>query len=760
MRNLRVSNRLPFGTILLCLSFLASSLKAQESTLAYDLPGNLSAVMATNAIRPSITTQPQSVLLYTNNPVTLSVIASGAGLSYQWYSNDVVMIGASTDSLVLTNASGNNLTNFTVVISNATGVVTSTPAAIWADSNGNGIPDWWELKYFGNLNQTADGDYDGDGVSNIDEYREGTIPNNANSFNPRLSIQKPNNGRVVASPDQPYYSMGQVVTMTAIPDTSQDFLGWSGAATGTKSSIALVMNSHKTVSASFGIPLPVALDNPNLVWTTGGSASWYGQTAVTEDGTNAAQSGLISNSQQTWLQAVASNLTQNCQLSFWWSVSSQSPDNLAFAIDGTAYSSIAGEAVGWKHVLANLTAGNHTLLWTYAKGSGDVPTGIPFTDSGWVDQVLIGVGPVITNQPVSQIVTQGGTATLSLAVTGTAPLSYQWYFNGTGLVGQNSANLTLNNIQPTSAGGYFAVASNTFGMATSSVAVVVVNSSSCTPPPMGLVSWWPGNGNALDIIGGNNGTLQGGATYTNGLVGQAFSFNGTSAYVSLNNGTTNLPLGKSPRTIAAWVRTTMTGLGEIFAYGAGNSGHAFTLGVSGASIFVSAWSSPQYFVNASVNDGLFHHVAVAYDGTNASVYVDGTLIDTRAFVINTAGGTANIGARILPTEFFNGAIDEVSIYNRALLPGEIAATFDAGAAGMCQPTPYFSLSASGTRWLTNGFSLQLGGLNGSGPVVIYASTNLVSWTPIYTNPPVIGSLQHVDSTATNLPMRYYRAVEQ
>jgi len=44
-----------------------------------------------------------------------------------------------------------------------------------------------------------------------------------------------------------------------------------------------------------------------------------------------------------------------------------------------------------------------------------------------------------------------------------------------------------------------------------------------TPIP-GLVSWWPGEGNAEDVVGGNNGTLQGGATFGTGMVGQGFSF--------------------------------------------------------------------------------------------------------------------------------------------------------------------------------------------------------------------------------------------
>jgi hypothetical protein len=46
-----------------------------------------------------------------------------------------------------------------------------------ADTNGDGLPDGWKWKHFGNFSQTANGDYDGDGVTNLQEYRNGTDPN-------------------------------------------------------------------------------------------------------------------------------------------------------------------------------------------------------------------------------------------------------------------------------------------------------------------------------------------------------------------------------------------------------------------------------------------------------------------------------------------------------------------------------------------------------------------------------------------------------
>jgi hypothetical protein len=55
--------------------------------------------------------------------------------------------------------------------------------------------------------------------------------------------------------------------------------------------------------------------------------------------------------------------------------------------------------------------------------------------------------------------------------------------------------------------------------------------------------------------------------------------------------------------------------------------------------------------------------------------------------------------------------------------------------------------------------LRITGLTAAGSVVIYASSNLVDWAAIFTNPPTIGPLQYLEALPTVLPQRYYRASE-
>ena len=64
------------------------------------------------------------------------------------------------------------------------------------------------------------------------------------------------------------------------------------------------------------------------------------------------------------------------------------------------------------------------------------------------------------------------------------------------------------------------------------VAAGIVEAQTCTAPPVDLVSWWPGDGNADDIIGNNHGTLVNGATFAAGKVGKAFSLDGDNDYVA------------------------------------------------------------------------------------------------------------------------------------------------------------------------------------------------------------------------------------
>jgi uncharacterized repeat protein (TIGR03803 family) len=70
----------------------------------------------------------------------------------------------------------------------------------------------------------------------------------------------------------------------------------------------------------------------------------------------------------------------------------------------------------------------------------------------------------------------------------------------------------------------------------------------------------------------------------------------------------------------------------------------------------------------------------------------------------------------------------------------------------------FAVGSGALQDSSGQFSLELTNLTGQGAIVIEASTDLVNWTPLYTNPPSFGALQFVDPNAGNFPNRFYRAI--
>ena len=89
-------------------------------------------------------------------------------------------------------------------------------------------------------------------------------------------------------------------------------------------------------------------------------------------------------------------------------------------------------------------------------------------------EYCVNIPPSITKQPTSQAVAFGGTANLTVTVSGTTPLSYQWQFNGSPLTNGLSATLTLTNVQAAQAGTYRVQVTNAYGSVLSSNALLTV----------------------------------------------------------------------------------------------------------------------------------------------------------------------------------------------------------------------------------------------------------------------------------------------
>ena len=329
--------------------------------------------------------------------------------------------------------------------------------------------------------------------------------------------------------------------------------------------------------------------------------------------------------------------------------------------------------------------------WEDANGNGLVDHG----ETNW--------GLAILTQPVSQVVPQGTNVTFAVTAGGIAPLSCQWYFNGTNLAGATSTSLNLTNVQVVNMGNYQVVITNVIGMMTSSVVTLALT---CDASPSGLVGWWPGDGDANDIVGDNDGTLQNGTGYASGEVGQAFSFNGINQYISTSTeGLTDITntftmefwaYPTAGRTITAEGNSGISGTccqrytisPKQSPDGSALAGAGVSVGTNGISVFeLAANYMPSLLVCQTPILG-WTHVAVVYQNKQPTLFINGVLVRTGQTSSRSAVyPSAELGGDPNGYGYYAGLLDEASIYNRALSSNEIAAIYNAGSVGKCQPPP-------------------------------------------------------------------------
>ncbi len=197
-----------------------------------------------------------------------------------------------------------------------------------------------------------------------------------------------------------------------------------------------------------------------------------------------------------------------------------------------------------------------------------------------------------------------------------------------------------------------------------------------------LVGWWKldeGQGStAIDWSGhGNHGTLVGDPQWADGYDGDALSFDG--AGDSVNFGTGPSLTGTIDFTVAAWIKTSMTANGVIIQQrnGGYNGEYRFMVTPSGT-LNLMLYGDGDYQYNFSttrtVNDGKWHHAVAMRTGGSGSIYVDGALAASDSGTLRNLDGTIQtaVGADIRDSvSYFNGVIDDVRIYTKALTPEEI-----------------------------------------------------------------------------------------
>lgn len=214
-----------------------ASLLHSQTVFTSDADGNRTAQAAVvAATAPILVSSPADQLGQLTGTARFSVLPGGTGpFTYQWFKAGSPIAGATADTLVLTGLVAGDFTpapggtpRYTVQVTNAHSSVTSAPAALYRDSSGRGLADWWQQQYFGNLNVDPNADADGDGVTNGQEFADGTDPTAAGSRRGRLLLRGPA-ALVSAFPSTGTYANGASVSARGLSFGELQFGGFTGS---------------------------------------------------------------------------------------------------------------------------------------------------------------------------------------------------------------------------------------------------------------------------------------------------------------------------------------------------------------------------------------------------------------------------------------------------------------------------------------------------------------------------------------------------
>jgi hypothetical protein len=300
--------------------------------------------------------------------------------------------------------------------------------------------------------------------------------------------------------------------------------------------------------------------------------------------------------------------------------------------------------------------------------------------------------PVIEVQPQPATRLEGNNATFSVIATGKRPVTYQWFHNGQAITGAQGSVLSILNLAIEDMGDYSVRVTNSEGSATSAPATLTVESLDHITS--GLIAYWnfdeSQGSKVIDRTGkGNDGDLQNFTAVPGvaGTVGGAFDFDGTDDFIVVpHQAGLNLT---DQGTISAWINPRshggVGGLGRIVRKSVNYDLTTTTAG-GGTLLFYGINKTAYQAPNAAIALNGWQHVAIVLKDGLIQYYKDGQALGAP---ISGLMGEVNADPLIIGnfqndlviSRLFNGLMDEVGIWSRALTPGDLGGIYQNGLAG-------------------------------------------------------------------------------
>jgi len=188
------------------------------------------------------------------------------------------------------------------------------------------------------------------------------------------------------------------------------------------------------------------------------------------------------------------------------------------------------------------------------------------------------------------------------------------------------------------------------------------------------------DGDATDSVGSNDGTVVGATQTSSGFINQAYDFDGTDDYIQSANA-----FSPSAYTVSFWFKAdSTTNPMQLIDNTGTDANDGFKIYLYNSALYYRHYdgTGTNKDTDTSFSDtSSWHFVTTTWSGTSMELFLDGTSVDTQTAVGMDATNRMRIGTRPLavPSQFFDGKIDEIGLWERVLTGTEITELYNAGA---------------------------------------------------------------------------------
>ena len=630
-------------------------------------PSKLSSEVS-SALKPVVIGQPSSVVEVGGNPAYLAVDATGVNLSYQWKKDGVDVAGATSHTLSIADLNASQHEgNYTVVVSNTFGSVTSSVAQI--DVNGSlneGLMGWWKFdETEGNIAYDSSGnDRDGN-FSAGGTWADGKI-GGALDLNVSTSVEIHSYKGVLGTTARSFSGWFKILSLAH--NGAHGIFGW-GEST----------NRYGLWRDANGY-LKLAISGGYITSTSMIDSEWFHLVVTSEGNSNISDSKIFLNSVEEDIRESVARLIntvsdRDVYLGGEWK---GYIDDIR--IYDRALSALEVKALyelGEQPFQENGSGATTVVNGTVADGS--------ITTNQLSEQILKYLKPEITTQPqpIASTIFADTNASLSVSAEGKY-LTYQWKRNGTALTGETNASLTITDANATQHdGNYTVVVSNDFGSVESGKVEILINHSLLD----GLIAWWKFDETsgtvAYDSSGnGHDANLTNGPTWVTGKIGGALSFDGSDDMVRTGvSGMYNQDF-----TWSTWIKTSHTS-GAVVGVSADSwSGGGSSLYIFGGKPKIDVCNIGNKLGSLSINTNQWVHYLLTVEDSGGSsdpvkIFVNGQInVDSQMnwFGLNGQAFKLRIGHVPVHGDYYSGIIDDVRIYDRVLSNAEVQDLYQLG----------------------------------------------------------------------------------